>query len=101
MVSNGTSLVAVTAIHAPRPQGTTALSARHGASIRAFTNLKETLRKSVVHAVSICSYSSQYASHFMAAARAGKHVILEGLICRSLEEARQMEAAAEQTGVKT
>lgn len=98
---NGTSLAQVTAIYSSRKQDDAALSARHGGSIRSFTDLDVLLKQPDIHAVSICSYPSQHTEHFEKAAKAGKHIILEKPLNLSLEESKRMLAAAKKSGVKT
>jgi len=51
--------------------------------------------------VSVCSYPHQHADHIVAAAEAGKHLIIEKPITLSLEDARRVEAAVKKAGVKT
>ncbi|MES2693020.1 MAG: Gfo/Idh/MocA family oxidoreductase, partial [Verrucomicrobiota bacterium] len=51
--------------------------------------------------VSICSYPSQHAAHVVAAAKAGKHIILEKPLTLSLADARKIEAAVAKAKVKT
>ncbi len=98
---NATSFAQVTAIYSSRPQDSAALSAKHGSSITAYTELDAMLRRSDIHAVSICSYPHQHAAHTVAAARAGKHLILEKPLGLSLAEANAISAAIEAAKVKT
>src|SRR5712675_726334 len=53
------------------------------------------------HAVSVCSYPYDHARHVIAAAKAGKHLIIEKPLCLSLKELRSMQKAVQQSGVKT
>lgn len=98
---NATSFAQVTAIYSSRPQDSAALSAKHGSSITAYTDLDAMLRRSDIHAVSICSYPHQHAAHTIAAAKAGKHLILEKPLGLSLAEAKAITAAIEAAKVKT
>jgi UDP-N-acetyl-2-amino-2-deoxyglucuronate dehydrogenase len=91
----------VTAVYSSRPQDDAALSARYGTPIKSYTNLDELLRQPDIHAVSICSYPSQHAAHIIAAAKAGKHIILEKPLTLSLAEAKAMSEAVAKAGVKT
>ena len=98
---NGTALAQVTAVYSSRPQDDAVLSARHGSPIKTYTNLDEILRQPDIHAVSICSYPHQHAQHVVAAAKAGKHIILEKPLTLSRDDAKAVTAAVEKAGVKT
>jgi predicted dehydrogenase len=98
---NATSFAQVTAIYSSRVHDPAVLSARHGCAIQPYTDLNALLARGDIHAVSICSYPHQHAAHLIAAARAGKHIILEKPISITLEDAQTMSAAADAAGVKT
>jgi predicted dehydrogenase len=98
---NATPLAQVTAIYSSRPQDDVALSARYGSSIKSYTDLDAILRHPDIHAVSICSYPHQHARHAIAAAQAGKHIILEKPLTLTLDDAKAVSAAVEKAGVKT
>jgi predicted dehydrogenase len=98
---NATSLAQVTAVVSSRPLDPAALGARHGGSIRTYTSLDEALANPDLHAVSICSYPHLHAAHALAAARAGKHLILEKPISLSLADANAVAAAVRAAGVQT
>jgi UDP-N-acetyl-2-amino-2-deoxyglucuronate dehydrogenase len=98
---NASSNAQVTAIYSSRPQTSGDLSAKHGGSITAYTDLDAMLKRPDIHAVSICSYPSQHAQHVIAAAKAGKHIILEKPLTLSLADAKAIEDAVTKAGVKT
>jgi predicted dehydrogenase len=98
---NATPHAQVTAVYSSRPQDAAALSARHGGKIETFTDLDAMLKRKDIHAVSICSYPSQHAAHVIAAAKAGKHIILEKPLTLSLADAKAAAAAVKKAGVKT
>lgn len=98
---NATSHAQVTAVYSSRPQNSAELSARHGGSITTYTDLDALLKRPDIHAVSICSYPSQHAQHVIAAAKAGKHIILEKPLTLSLADAKAIEEAVAKAGVKT
>ena len=98
---NATTLAQITAVYSSRPQDPAVLSARHGGAIETYTDLGALLQRSDIDAVSICSYPNQHADHAIAAARAGKHIILEKPICLSLKDANAIAAAVKAAGVKT
>lgn len=97
---NATSLAQVTAVYSSRKQDPVELCARHGGQIEAFTDLDGLMRRRDIHAVSICSYPSQHVEHAIAAATAGKHIILEKPISLNLEDARRLATVVEAAGVK-
>ncbi len=98
---NATAHAQVTAIYSSRPQDNAALSARHGSPIEAFTDLDAMLKRKDIHVVSVCSYPSQHAAHIIAAAKAGKHIILEKPVTLALADAKAVNAAVTKAGVKT
>ena len=97
---NATAQAQVTAVWSSRPQNASELSARHGGAIQTFTDLGAMLARKDIHAVSICSYPSQHAEHAIAAAKAGKDIILEKPISLTLAEANAVAAAVKAAGVK-
>jgi predicted dehydrogenase len=92
---NATSLGQVTAVYSSRPLISKELSARHGSAIKAHQTLELLLGDPDVDVVSICSYPDRHMQEAVAAARAGKHLIIEKPIALKLEDCRAMfEAAA-------
>jgi len=98
---NATTNAQVTAVYSSRPNDTAELSARHGGSIKTYTDLDQMLADPDLHVISVCSYPHLHADHIMAAAKAGKHLIIEKPITLSLEDARRVSAAVTAAGVKT
>lgn len=98
---NATSNAQVAAVCSSRPQTSAELSARHGGRIAAYTSLDQMLADPAINVVSICSYPHQHADQIVAAARAGKHLIIEKPITLSLADARRVAAAVKAAGVKT
>lgn len=96
---NATTQAQVTAVCSSRRLEAAELSARHGGKIHAFTSLETMLRRSDIHAVSICSLPQQHAAQAIAAARAGKHIILEKPISLTLAEANAVATAVKAAGV--
>src|SRR5439155_22736693 len=66
---------------------------------RAATDVDELLGASDVDAVLLCLPHDQHAPATVAAARAGKHVLVEKPIARTLDEADAMIAVADAAGV--
>lgn len=98
---NATGLAQVTAVYSSRPQDGDQLSAKHGGKISCYTNLKEMLRQKDLDVVSVCSYPEQHAEHAIAAAAAGKHLIIEKPLALNWNDCQAIEEAVLQSGVKT
>ncbi len=65
-----------------------------------FFSDRETLLKSDINAVIICSENSTHAENAIASAQAGKHILCEKPLARSVEEGREMIEAAKNFNVK-
>jgi predicted dehydrogenase len=77
------------------------LSERHGLAIRTHTDLASMLAKPDIQVVDITGYPNQHSEHFIAAARRGKHIIVEKPLAVEWREILAMKKAAGATGVKT
>src|SRR5712692_9592544 len=98
---NATSLAQVTAVYSSRKLDAEQLSAKHGGTITAYDDLGQLLADPEVQVVSVCSYPYDHAKQVIAAARAGKHLIIEKPLCLSIKDLRAMQKAVDQTGIKT
>src|SRR5262245_6919494 len=98
---NATSLGQVTAIYSSRKLDARALSAKYGGTITAYNDLDEMLANPDIHVVSVCSYPYDHARQVIAAAKAGKHQIIEKPLCLSLKDLRAMQKAVDQARIKT
>jgi predicted dehydrogenase len=98
---NATSRAQVTAVCSSRPLDSVELTAKHGSPITAYRNLKKMLADPDIHAVSICSYPYDHARQAIAAAQAGKHLIIEKPLALSLKDVHAIQKAARQAGVKS
>ncbi len=98
---NATSTAQVTAVCSSRPLDPRELSARHGGEIRCYRELDALLRDPDVDVVSICSFPDRHVREAVAAARAGKHLIIEKPIALTLADCREMLAAAQEAKVRT
>ncbi len=98
---NASPLAQVTAVCSSRPQDPAALSARYGGSIKCFTSLDAMLADPSIHVISICSLPHLHADHIVAAAKAGKHLIIEKPITLTLADALRVAKAVKKAGVKT
>jgi UDP-N-acetyl-2-amino-2-deoxyglucuronate dehydrogenase len=97
---NKTKQGQVTAIYSSRKLDDAELSAKHGTPIKSYQNLDEMLANPDIHVVDISSYPSQHRDQAIAAANAKKHIILEKPMANSLQEVREIVAAAKANGVK-
>ncbi|MGQ0602904.1 MAG: Gfo/Idh/MocA family protein [Anaerolineales bacterium] len=88
--------VRVTAVMSRSLERAASLAERYGA--RAVTDLDELLR--VVDVVSVCTPTPSHAAFTVAALRAGKHVLCEKPIARSIAEAEAIVQAAHEAGTK-
>ncbi len=97
---NAGPLSQVTSICSSRPLEPRELSAKHGCPLKVYHDIESLLADPDVHVVSICSYHKQHAAQAIAAARAGKHIIVEKPLALTLADLRAVEQAVRQLGVK-
>lgn len=75
---------------------------RHGLpGARVYTDYRELLKDERVDIVSICSMNHEHAEQAIAAAEAGKHMLIEKPVALNLDELRRVERAIERAGVKS
>jgi predicted dehydrogenase len=98
---NSGSRAQVTAVYSSRPLDSSQLTAKHGSPITAYQDLKKMLANPDIDVVSICSYPYDHPEQVIAAARAGKHLIIEKPLALSLKDLRAMQKAVEKARVKT
>jgi phthalate 4,5-cis-dihydrodiol dehydrogenase len=82
----------------PRPEARRRFQADFGA--RALDSVEELVAQADLDVVYIATPHQFHAAHAIAAAAAGKHVLVEKPMALSLEECRAMVAAARQAGVR-
>jgi len=97
---NATARGEVTAVYSSRPLDGAEVSKRHGGTITTFTDL-DAMLDSDIDVVSICSYPQDHARQAVAAAKAGKHLIIEKPLALNLKDLRRMQQAVTDAGVKT
>jgi predicted dehydrogenase len=97
---NATRQGRVAAVYSSRPLDAAELSAKHGGTIRTYQDLDAMLADPAIDVVDITSYPSQHRDQAVAAAKAGKHVILEKPMANTPDEVRDIVAAADANGVK-
>jgi UDP-N-acetyl-2-amino-2-deoxyglucuronate dehydrogenase len=87
--------------YSSRPHDDAAESEKWGSPIKTYTDLNAMLSDKSIDAVSITSYSDQHAAQAIAAARAGKHIILEKPMALSWEDCLMIDAEVKKAGVKS
>jgi len=65
---------------------------------KVYTDYRELLADPDIDAVSICTWNNTHAQFAIAAVQAGKHVLVEKPLCRTVEEALQVEQAVRASG---
>ena len=96
---NGGTGGKVTAVCSSRPLSADELAAKHGAPVRIYASLEDLLADPTIDVVSITSYPWEHATQAIAAAQAGKHIILEKPMVLTLDDLRRVEAAVCDAGV--
>lgn len=96
---NGTEQGEVRAIFSSRSLDDAEVSEAHGSDIRTYTDLDEMLA-SDIDIVSITSYPDQHREQAVAAANAGKHIILEKPMALKWEDCKAIHEAVQANGVK-
>ncbi len=69
--------------------------------VACYTDYEKALEHEGVDIVSICTPQQHHPANTIAAAQAGKHIVIEKALANSVEEMRAMCAAVEKAGVKT
>lgn len=72
-----------------------------GLDVPCFDNYEEALTRPDVDIVSVCTPQHVHAENTIAAARAGKHIVIEKPAAQSLAEIHAMQKAVQEAGVKT
>ena len=70
---------------------------KYGAA-KVYTDYREMLAEADIDAVSVCTWNNTHAPISIAALQAGKHVLCEKPLCRTVEEALQVEEAVHKSG---
>ncbi len=96
---NATRRGRVTKVCSSRVLDPVELSARHGCPIATYGNVRDMLSEPDVDVVSICSCHRDHTAQVLAAAQAGKHIIVEKPLALSLDDVRMIERAVRAAGV--
>ncbi|MDF2378556.1 MAG: Gfo/Idh/MocA family oxidoreductase [Verrucomicrobiales bacterium] len=97
---NSTEQGAVRAVFSSRSLDDAEVSAAHGSEIKTYTDLNAMLTSDDIDVVSITSYPDQHREQAVAAANAGKHIILEKPMALSWEDCKAIHDAVVANGVK-
>lgn len=98
---NNTGLGRVTSIYSSRLLDSDEVSATHGGRIKTYTNLKAMLKDPAIDIIDVTSYPYQHTDQVIAAAKAGKHLIIEKPLCLDKKDLRRMVAAVKKSRVQT
>jgi len=98
---NRTTQGQVTAVYSSRDLDSAELSEAHGGAIKVYHRVEDLLADDSIEVVDITSYPAQHKEQAIAAAEAGKQVILEKPITLNLEDAEAIKAAFEKNGTKS
>jgi len=98
---NATSLAQVTAVCSSRPLNPDELRARHGCDIKVHSSLRTMLADPDIQVISICGLPNLHARQAIAAAVAGKHLIIEKPLALNLRDLRAVERAVGKSRVET
>jgi predicted dehydrogenase len=97
---NATGQARITSALSSRQLDGAQLPARHGGPIHSFTRLDDFLAEPDLDVVDITSHPWNHPRHAIAAARAGKHLILEKPVAFAWPDCWWVEQAVRQAGVK-
>ncbi|MGY8694850.1 MAG: Gfo/Idh/MocA family protein [Verrucomicrobiia bacterium] len=97
---NATKQGTVTAVYSSRKLDAAELKAAHGSDIKPYQSVNAMLADPNVDTVSITSYPNQHKDHAIAAAKAGKNLIIEKPLALSLADCHAIKEAVDEAGVK-
>ncbi len=90
----------VTAVCSRRTLDPAALEKQYGVPLKAYTNYEQMLADKDIDIISICTPHPLHREQAVAAARAGKHVLLEKPIAISWEDCKAIRDAVKKAGVR-
>lgn len=97
---NGTDQGEIVAVYSSRELDDAELSTAHGGTVKGYTDLDAMLADPEIDVVSITSYPNQHREQAIAAANAGKHLILEKPLALSWEDCKAINEAVVANGVQ-
>ncbi len=92
----------VVAISSRKRESAEARAAEAGLTdVKIYTDYQQLLRDPDVQAISLCTPPNLHAQETIAAAEAGKHLLIEKAVANDIQSLRAMDAAVKKAGVKT
>lgn len=91
----------VTAVCSRRELNEAEISAQYGTPLKAYRDYAEMLRDPSIHVIDICTPHPFHAEQAIAAAKAGKHLIIEKPIAINYPDAVEIRKAIQAAGVKS
>ena len=88
----------VTAICSRREHDEAALAETYGTPLKAYTDFEKMLADPDIHIIDICTPHPFHAEQAIAAAQAGKHLIIEKPICLTYDDAKAIRDAVKSAG---
>jgi predicted dehydrogenase len=98
---NATGKAQVTAIYSSRPLNDAELTAKYGTPIKGYHNLAAMLADPTIDVIDVCSFPKDHAKQTIAAAKAGKHLIIEKPLGLTQKEVLALANAIKAAKVKT
>ncbi len=98
---NATPQAQVTAVCSSRKLDAAQVSAKHGGAITCYNDVTAMLADPNIQVVSVCSYPQDHATHAIAAAQAGKHLIIEKPLALNWEDCLEIQKAVQAAKVRT
>ena len=98
---NNTNQGEVTAVYSSRDLDPATLAEAHGGEIKVYNKVEDLLADDSIDVVDITSYPAQHRDQAIAAAEAGKQVILEKPITLNLADAEAIKSAFEKNDTKS
>lgn len=93
--------VEVRVVSSRREESARARLAEAGMTAEVETDYERVLRREDVDVVAICTPSDRHPAETMAAAEAGKHIVIEKPVAMDIESLRRMREAVRRAGVRT
>ena len=90
----------VTAICSRRDHNEATLKTQYGVPLKAYKDYDKMLADPDIHVIDICTPHKFHTDQAIAAAEAGKHLIIEKPICLSFEDLKKVRAAIQKAGVQ-
>lgn len=90
----------VTAVCSSRKHNAADLEKKYGVPLKVYSDYAEMLKDKDIDVIDICTPHHMHADQAIAAAQAGKHIILEKPICLTFEQAKAVRHAVRKAGVK-